>query len=200
MPKKITLIRHAAIGAEWNGRYIGREDVPLSDLGIEQAQQLAQRLTTPGFPPIECLWCSPTQRARQSAQPLIPHLACAPVFDVRLHEIDFGQWEGLTFAQIQRKDPHLVDQWAAHPGTFDFPGGEALPRFHARIKAVAAAIHAETCNHLAIVSHGGVLQSLLCALLQYPLEDHLKFSLERGGYATLQLEDTHAVLTGLYNS
>ena len=54
-------------------------------------------------------------------------------------------------------------------------------------------------RHAAIVSHGGVLQSLLCALLKYPLQDYLKFSLERGGYATLQLEDDHAVLTGLHN-
>ncbi|MFA5700515.1 MAG: histidine phosphatase family protein [Desulfuromonas sp.] len=212
MPKQITLIRHAAIGAQWRGRYIGRRDVPLSDAGVAQAQQLAQRLTAPDTQPIQRLWCSPAQRARQTAHPLVQRLECPPsaqaavpasipvTFDPRLHEIDFGQWEGLTFAQILCQDPHLVEQWAAFAATFCFPAGEALSQFHQRVNGVAAAIHAETCSHLAIVSHGGVLRSLLCALLRWPLQDHLKFNLERGGYATLQLETDHAVLTGLYNS
>lgn len=208
MAKQITLIRHAVIGTQWNGRYIGRRDVPLSAVGVEQAQQLAQRLVTPGTPPIQRLWCSPAQRARQTAQPLCHHLAQHPAihasipvtFDVRLHEIDFGQWEGLTFAQIAHKDPHRVAQWAACAATFCFPNGEALSQFYQRVNGIATAIHAETCAHLAIVSHGGVLRTLICALLCWPLEDHLKFNLERGGYATLQLEDNHAVLTGLYNS
>jgi len=199
MKKQITLIRHAAIADAWSGRYIGHRDVPLSDAGVERAQQLTQHLTGRNTQPIERLWCSPAQRARQTAQPLSQRLECPVTIDIRLHEIDFGQWEGLTFAQIQHQDPHRVDQWAAFADTFCFPGGEALPEFHQRVNAVVAAIHAEDCGHLAIVSHGGMLQSLLCALLGWPLQDHLKFTFERGSFATLQLEADRAVLTGLYN-
>jgi broad specificity phosphatase PhoE len=199
MQKQITLIRHAAIADEWGGRYIGHRDVPLSDAGVAHTQQLAQCLTVSDILPIERVWCSPAQRARQTAHPLSQCLGCSVIIDTRLHEIDFGQWEGLTFEQILLKDPDHVDQWAAFADSFCFPGGEALTLFHQRVAAVAAAIHAEDCRHLAIVSHGGVLRSLICLLLRWPLQDHLKFMLKRGGYATLRLEADQAVLTGLHN-
>lgn len=199
MIKRITLIRHAAITAELDGHYIGRTDVPLSAVGIQQAEHLVCHLNRLGTPAFDALWCSPAQRARQTAQPLIQHSGCAVSVDPHLHEIDFGAWEGRTFDQILEKEPQKVDQWADFAQDFSFPGGESLVQFHKRIDFVAAAIHADNCKHLVIVSHGGVLRGLICSLLHWPFRDHLKFTLKRGGYATLELDNTHAVLTGLYN-
>jgi len=199
MTKQITLIRHAAIADELAGHYIGRTDVPLSPKGMQQANNLARHLNRPGVAAIDALWCSPAQRARQTAHPLSECLDCPVSIDENLHEIDFGAWEGLTFAQILSKEPHKVDQWADFAPDFSFPAGESLTRFHQRIEGVAAAIHATACRHLAIVSHGGILRGLMCALLHWPLRDHLKFTLTRGGYATLNTDGNHAVLTGLYN-
>lgn len=199
MNKHLTLIRHAAIATELDGHYIGRTDVPLSVAGIRQAEGLMQRMTQHPAPPIDRLWCSPARRARQTARPLSEHLGCVPRIDPHLHEIDFGTWEGLTFAQILKNEPRKVDQWAEFTPDFSFPGGESLAQFEKRIDSVAAAIHAENCRHLTIVSHGGVLRGLICALLHWPLRDHLKFTLGRGGYATLETHGSHAVLTGLYN-
>jgi alpha-ribazole phosphatase len=199
MNKHLTLIRHAAIATALDGHYIGRSDVPLSAAGMRQAEGLMRQMAQQSAPSIDRLWCSPARRARQTAHPLSEHLGCTVSVDPQLHEIDFGAWEGLTFAQILEKDPCKVDQWAEFAPGFSFPGGESLAQFHERIESVTAAIHAESCNHLAIISHGGVLRGLICALLHWPLQDHLKFTLRRGGYATLETHGSHAVLTGLYN-
>jgi len=199
MNKHITLIRHGDIAAKLDAHYIGRTDVPLSAAGLNQAEELIQRISQSTAPPIERVWCSPAQRARQTAHPLCEYLGCAVSIDPQLHEIDFGAWEGLTFAQILEKDSRKVDQWAEFAPGFSFPGGESMAHFHQRIESVAAAIHAEKCSHLTIVSHGGVLRGLICALLHWPLYDHLKFTLRRAGYATLETGGPHAVLTGLYN-
>jgi broad specificity phosphatase PhoE len=199
MNKHLTLIRHAAIAAALDGHYIGRTDVPLSTAGMRQAEELMLQVAQHTAPSIDRLWCSPARRARQTAHPLSEHLGCAVSINPHLHEIDFGVWEGLTFTQILEKDPRKVDEWAEFAPEFSFPGGESLAQFNERIESVAAAIHAENCNHLAIISHGGVLRGLICALLHWPLRDHLKFTLRRGGYATLETHGSHAVLTGLYN-
>nr|WP_320050014.1 histidine phosphatase family protein [uncultured Desulfuromonas sp.] len=199
MTKKITLIRHAAIAEELAGYYIGSSDVSLSAKGAQQAERLGQHLNHRARPPIETLWCSPAQRARQTAEPLIRQSVYPVTYDARLLEIDFGDWEGLNFAQILRNDPQRVNQWAAFAEDFCFPGGESLKQFRQRLDDVVEAIQAQQTNHLAIVSHGGVLRGLICRLLRWPLQDHLKFVIERGSYATLQLDGLHAVLTGLNN-
>nr|WP_320113787.1 histidine phosphatase family protein [uncultured Desulfuromonas sp.] len=199
MIKKITLIRHAAIAAELDGHYIGSSDVGLSSKGMQQAERLVHHLNQCGASDIETLWCSPAQRARQTAEPLIRQSVCPVTFDARLLEIDFGDWEGLDFAQILRNDPQRVNQWAAFAEDFSFPGGESLKQFRQRLDDVVDTIQAEQTNHLAIVSHGGVLRGLICRLLRWPLQDHLKFVIDRGSYATLQLDGLHAVLTGLNN-
>lgn len=197
--KQLTLIRHAAIAAELDGHYIGRSDVPLSDHGVLQAKRLVHQLNRHGAPAIDALWCSPSQRARQTADPLIRQRGCPVTIDARLQEVDFGEWEGLNFDQIRHKDPQRVNQWAAFADDFCFPAGESLEQFRQRIDEIVDAIHAEPSSHLVIISHGGVLRSLICRLLCWPLQDYLKFTLERGSYATLHIDGPHAVLTGLNN-
>ncbi|SDE70110.1 alpha-ribazole phosphatase [Desulfuromonas thiophila] len=199
MTTQITLIRHAAIATEFDGHYIGRSDVPLSADGRQQAERLVRHLSRPGFPAIDALWCSPAQRARQTAEPLIRQSLRPVTIDERLQEINFGDWEGLDFAQILHNDPQRVNQWAAFTDDFCFPAGESLKQFRHRLDAVVESILAEQAGHLVIVSHGGVLRGLICQLLGWSLKDHLKFTIERGGYATLYLDGCHAVLTGLYN-
>jgi len=199
MAKKLTLIRHAALPSEHHGCYIGRRDIPLSRQGIHQAERLAQHFSSCRAHPIDSVWCSPALRARQTAQPLTQQLSCPIIFDERLHEVDFGRWEGLNFEQICRSDPQLVDQWADFSDDFSFPAGESLRQFNQRITGMTQALRVNDCRHLAVVSHGGTIRSLICHLLGWPIQDHLKFSIERGGYATLELDDSHALLTGLYN-
>lgn len=196
MHRQITLIRHGALSTDLDGCYVGRLDVPLSDRGQTQATKLAQRFAQQS---IDGLWCSPALRAQQTAAPIAQHIERPCNIKAELNEVNFGRWEGLTFNQICADDPQRVQQWADMNDDFCFPEGESQQQFSQRILDIAGLIHANDGSHLAIVTHGGVIRALLCQLLEWPPSDYLKFTIARGGFATLNLHDQHAVLTGLYN-
>lgn len=194
--KKLTLIRHAALDNSLDGCYVGRLDVPLSESGKQQAEHLADRLRPAG---IDELWCSPARRSRETAEPLNVELKLDSLILDELHEVNFGRWEGLTFEQIKAADPELVNDWAALKEDFCFPQGESHGDFQQRIDTVAQRIEACDHSHLALVTHGGVIRRLLCKLIGWSQKDYLKVNIQRGGFATLNLYDQGAVLTGLYN-
>lgn len=194
--KKLTLIRHGSLESSLDDCYVGRLDVPLSSAGKRQSLQLADRLSATG---IDALWSSPALRAVETARPLVERLDLPCCIKNELGEVHFGRWEGLTFEQIRAMDPQLVDLWADPKADFCFPEGESRYEFRMRVSKVAQRIISSECQHLALVSHGGVIKTLLCLLLQWPDEDFFKVSIQRGGFATLDIHAEGAVLTGLYN-
>lgn len=196
MPKKLTLIRHAALQSSLNGCYVGRLDVPLSESGKQHAEHLANRLR---LAEIDALWCSPARRARETAKPLKKAAKLESLVMDDLNEVNFGRWEGLTFEQIRSVDPELVNDWAELKEGFCFPEGESHSDFQGRIDTIAQDIANCHQNHLALVTHGGVIRRLLCKLIGWPAKDYLKINIQRGGFATLNLYAEGAVLTGLYN-
>lgn len=196
MEKRLTLIRHGAIASRYDGCYVGRLDVPLSPAGNKQSTWLANYLTSQE---VESLWCSPASRAQQTAAPAAKRLNLTLETSDGLNEVDFGQWEGLTFEQILANDPARVDEWAEMKKTFCFPGGESLTHFQKRVAGVAEKLRQSDSSHVAVVTHGGVIRSLVCMLLGLSAENYLKFDVSRGGFVTLDLYPQGAVLTGLYN-
>ena len=77
-------------------RYAGRSDVPLTEIGVEQAAAAAKRLAPAG---IDVIVTSPLLRATQTAQEVAEVTGAPVVTDEGFRETDFGAWEGLTFAE-----------------------------------------------------------------------------------------------------
>lgn len=153
------------------------------DLAAEDPLPLAARLREllpVGTPVIS----SPLQRARKLACALHP----APTFDARLLEIDFGDWEGRRWDDIERQQ---LDAWAADVLHFAPPGGESVANLLARVVDFAATLAGE---RVALVSHSGVMRALLGHWLQLPLAEWsaLQFDfaratlIELNGKATLR--------------
>jgi broad specificity phosphatase PhoE len=186
---RLILLRHGRTGL--SGRYVGSSDVPLSEEG--QAQILALRPGL-GAMKIDTLLASPMLRCTQSVDLLGLRL---PVqLDPDLREIDFGRWEGKTFAEIEAQDPELVRHWASGTDDFCFPGGEATARFTSRMAAVRNRLLAVDAKTLLLVTHGGVIRSLICGLLGLPQRNYLLFQVAKGHYSTMELYDGGGVLTG----
>jgi len=196
MSKKLTLIRHCAIDSAFDGCYVGHMQTPLSNKGTRQATCLAKSLAGRG---IHELWCSTMLRAQQTVSPIERQLGLISQGIDDLAEVNFGQWEGKTFAEILASDPKRVDAWAEMEEDFCFPGGESLAGFHARVGRTAKSLNACDSTHVAVVSHGGVIRALMCMLMGLSAKDYLKFVVNRGGFATLDLYSSGAVLTGLCN-
>jgi alpha-ribazole phosphatase len=196
MKKQLTLVRHGALETSLDGCYVGRLDVELGATGVRQAKQLANCLKNRG---IDGLWCSPALRAVETSAPIAKQLKLTASNKNDLDEVDFGRWEGLTFEQISSTDPHLVAKWSELAEDFCFPEGESHVEFQQRVARVVEDINSSELTSIALVTHGGVIRSLICQLLGYPYRDRLKFEILRGGFVTFDLYSQGAVLTGLYN-
>ena len=162
MPR-ILLIRHGQ--STWNaeGRWQGQADPPLSELGEEQARDAARRLRAGAF---SRLVASDLQRARRTAEILAEVLGLAVDIDPDLREIDVGDWQGLTRAEINERAPGALADWS-EGRTESTPGGERRTDLTDRARrAVARAAGAG--DPVLLVSHGALIRHLDRALGQAP--------------------------------
>ncbi len=153
---RLILVRHGETAGQSSIRYYGVTDVPLSDLGREQAHQARRQIPGETF---ETVWASSLCRAWESAQIIAPNHPVRIEFDFR--EIDFGRWEGLTREEIEVVDPALYAAWQAKQPGFEFPEGERRPDFRSRIESGLTRLRATGASSALVVAHKGVVRTLL---------------------------------------
>jgi broad specificity phosphatase PhoE len=169
----LLLIRHEE--PEMRGRFIGRTDPPLTAAGREAAAAKLAGLT------VAALYVSPLLRARQTAEAIGGPVE--PIVLPELAEIDFGDWEGLTWQEIQQRWPDAacrkIEDWlGAAP-----PGGELWCDFCARIDRALERVLAGP-RPAAIVAHMVVNAALAARLLG---RDPKQFRQEYGEILTCDL-------------
>lgn len=158
---RLFLVRHGE--TDWNreGRLQGGQDIPLNDLGREQAAEAAGRLRNlvNGYDGLDFI-ASPMQRACETMEILRRQLGLPPKdyrTDKRLKELTFGQWEGFTWREVRKAERELAlmrerDKWSFVP-----PGGESYKMLAERLRPVLEGLTRETV----LVSHGGVARAVL---------------------------------------
>jgi len=161
---RIILIRHGQTA--WNKveRIRGQVEIPLDETGLVQAEATARRVVAEWQP--LAVYCSPLQRAVQTAQPIARRLGLGIQPVPGLNDMDFGQWQGLSPEEVKARWPDLARAWLRAPHTVTFPGGESLDQVKERSMAALHQIiarHAE--EEVAIVGHTVVNRVLLCAVL-----------------------------------
>jgi alpha-ribazole phosphatase len=167
------LIRHGEPAAEARHRCYGSLDVGLSQTGRGQMAQVAEWLKGE---PIAVIFASPRSRAMESAQILAADRGCVVEIVPELREIDFGDFEGLTYDEIAARYPELYRQWMERPTEVRFPHGEGFLEMQARVLRAFERIRREREGQtVALVSHGGVNRILMAWALQMP--DHCLFRL-----------------------
>ncbi len=191
--KKLLLIRHCET-VSGPRRYIGKTDSALSRKGRSQAGMLVGPLKASG---VHHVLTSPAVRAFETALLASEGTGAAVEQDPDLWEIDFGRWEGMSFAEIAAADPDLVSQWAMGRMDFCFPEGESLVSFWGRIKRAGERIGQRQDETVAAVTHGGVIRMLLCYFLGLDPRSHLMFEISPGSITIVHLYRESAALFGL---
>ena len=157
------LVRHGRTG--WNKEQIfrGHKDVPLDEVGREEARLAGERLRGEG---IMGVFSSPLSRARETAEAVARfHKIEVQVLE-GLNDLNFGEWEGMSRHEVEERYPDLCAQWQGAPHEVIFPGGEGLATVRIRaMKAVEDIIKQHPQEGVALVSHRVVLKVLICALL-----------------------------------
>ncbi|MCK8826486.1 alpha-ribazole phosphatase [Natroniella acetigena] len=198
METEVILVRHGE--TEWNRdfKFQGSQDVELSAEGKEQGEKLAVRLASEK---IDKIYSSNLTRAYQTAN-LVAEKHELQVIQVDgLQEINFGEWEGMTYQEINEEFDFTVDQWMKDPVTKKPPAGESLKQLEERtIKALKTIIKEETGNKIVVVSHGGVIKTLLCNLLEMPLNKSWKLKQSNTAVNILKFYEGQAsVILELFN-
>jgi len=158
----LTLIRHGETSWNVQGRFQGSSDIPLNDLGNQQAQALQPILANNVY---DAVYSSDLSRVVQTAHHAIPTQKDSIILDERLREIHFGQWEGMTWDEIKRDFPKQLDIWR-NDREQNVHGGEKLSQVVARLSAFLDDVRVNNADkHVLVFAHGGVNALMLSVLL-----------------------------------
>ena len=162
---RLTLVRHGETEGESSIRYHGRTDVRLSPLGRAQMEQV-RAVLAPRH--LAAAYSSTLLRSSAAARIICAGNSGAPaVTELEgFNEVDFGQWEGLTVAQIRSLYPALYQEWQMQRGDFVYPGGESGRAFQARVvRTLRQALGHAPPGELLFVLHKGVIRCIVTELL-----------------------------------
>ncbi|NZA27617.1 histidine phosphatase family protein [Luteimonas sp. SJ-92] len=166
---RILLVRHGETPWNAEGRYQGREDIPLSPVGEAQAEALGLRLRDLA---IDRAVASPLSRAQRTAQLVLgPARADRLRTDSGLLEIAHGSWEGLLASEIRDRDPERLQAWRDAPDSVLMPdGGESLQHVFDRawpaLQRACEGLGADAT--VLVVAHDAVNRVILCHVLGIP--------------------------------
>jgi probable phosphoglycerate mutase len=179
---RFLFVRHAAHDLMERGVIAGRQPgVHLNARGREQAQQLAERLSPL---PIEAIYCSPLERACETATPLVNALRLPLQVADEFNEIDFGAWTGCTFAEL--KDVPEWQQWNSFRSTAVIPGGESMISVQARALKKTSEL-ANRHEFIAVFSHGDVIRALLAHFLGIHLDLFQRIEIDSASASLIEL-------------
>jgi alpha-ribazole phosphatase len=153
---RVLFIRHAE--TEMSGRFCGHSDPEINAQGRAQAAGLAQSLSQE---PIDRVYSSDLRRATSTAHAIAAAREIPHVLRPALREIHFGQWEGLSWQEIEALDRDYSREWVAHYPGLPAPAGESFHAFEARVLAEVEHLLECTRGPIAVVTHAGVLRVVL---------------------------------------
>ncbi len=176
------------------GAFCGVTDSHLSPEGRRQVERLFYALQ---HVKIDRVVSSPLARAQETAKAAVGKRGI-PIETLNdLSEVDFGEWENMTFDEIEKADKELFKRFISEDMGFSFPGGESLRGFAARTKKVANVLLKSESSNVVVFSHGGVIRHLLCHYLELPYDKKYIFDIQPGSVATLDFYDGATVLSRL---
>lgn len=180
---RLYVIRHAE--TEWNAqqRMQGWKDSPLTEAGRKHATLLHDRLRTI---PFTAVYCSPSDRTKETAQIVLGQRDIPLYFDERLREIHLGHWEGKTIAEIAQMDERNHYHFYHEPDAYEPSVGETF--FDVQHRAVAAIHHIaenHSNGHVLVVTHGVVIRTLLVYWKQQTMAELWKNSRVYGTSVTI---------------
>ncbi len=167
MPELI-LVRHGETLGQSSIRLYGATDIHLAPEGEAQLAAAGRSLAGLRF---DRVLTSPLQRARRSAEVLLEHVPhpAIPIESVEaFREVDFGRWEGWTWAEVRERDGEEHQRWSELGLAFRYPEGESRQAFVDRVQAGVSVIEqafADGCERVLVVVHKGVIKAIAARIL-----------------------------------
>ena len=164
---EILFIRHAE--TDMAGTFCGHSNPKLNARGRAQLSKLIRKLNAADIGEI---YASDLLRAQETAQGIADFFAVEYHLRPALREINFGEWEGLTWEEIEQGYPAYARRWIAEYPNLPAPAGECFNDFERRVLDEIELLATMTKGRgIAVVTHAGVLRTVLCRLLKRSEDD-----------------------------
>jgi broad specificity phosphatase PhoE len=191
---RLILVRHGETEHNRGQITLGRADVPLNDRGRAQARALAASFATPPA----AVYTSPLSRALDTARAIAGEGA-PPIVEPALIEMDIGEMEHLTGAELRERYPDFLRQWmSAEAADARMPGGETLREVQDRAWAAVECMHAQHGDaDVVAVTHNFVILTMLCRALNLPLAEFRRLRQALAAKSIIDVRDGWTTLVQL---
>ncbi|MCK9399760.1 MAG: alpha-ribazole phosphatase [Bacteroidales bacterium] len=181
---EVYLIRHTETIAD-KGVCYGQSNVPLKEPFLEEFDGIVEQIKVEH--PI--IYSSPLSRCTTLANYFHFHNKSqqAIIYDDRLKELNFGQWELSKWDKIE---PKPLNKWMNDYVNHSVPGGESFTQLYLRvndfIKAILLKEHGE--RPAIIITHAGVIRCFLCRKQNIPLKDAFSLHINYGSISKINID------------
>jgi broad specificity phosphatase PhoE len=190
---RFLFVRHAAHDLLSRGVVAGRQPgVHLNGFGKKQAERSADRLS---ILPIEAIYCSPLERACETATPLASRLGLPLQIAEEFNEIDFGEWTNCAFVELN--DLPEWRRWNQFRSAALTPSGDSMLAVQARALTKMLELH-RWHTFVAVFTHGDVIRAVLAHFLGVPLDLFQRIQIDCCSASLVEL-DEHSVRLRLVN-
>lgn len=173
---RLLLVRHGEVEALYQKKFGGTIDMNLSPNGRQQAKTLAGYLRGKT---IDAVYASPMKRVQQTVAPTLKTGRHQQVILPALREIDFGDWSGLGWKEVEERFGFSSHEWLDEIHHRGVPNGESGKTFRARVEpCLRKIIGRHHGQNVAVFCHGGVIRMILAILLKLPLPKTNHFDIE----------------------
>lgn len=180
----IYIVRHGETEENKNRYYYGSLDVSLNKNGITQAKKAGEELKHIIF---DKVYVSERMRTKETAELALGNEA-AVIKDSRINEMNFGVFEGKTYEEIKKLYPEDYKRWEEEWMDFAPNGGESYRVFYSRVENFMEELIKNPCENVLVVTHGGVMRSIYCYVLNGKLDLYWKFSSKNGDISLIKYE------------
>lgn len=172
---EVYLVRHTTplIG---KGICYGQTDLNLTPTYLDEFKGIKQKVPSS----VDIVFSSPLIRCKQLAQYLYSEIQ----FDDRLKEIDFGKWEKKKWNHIDKTE---IDQWMKDFVNISPPKGESFIELFTRVSEFWHELISMNQDNIVIISHAGVIRSVLAKTLDIPLKNAFKLKLSYGSVSKISI-------------
>ena len=193
---RLLLIRHGETSHNASQIALGREDVPLNERGLLQAGSIGAALHSE---PIAAIYSSPLQRATATAAPLAKSLDLKVEIEDGLIEMDVGEVENQTFAELAERYPDFLKEWRSdRVADLPMPGGESLRQVQQRAWVALEAIREKHSDEtVATVSHNFVILTVLCRVMGIDLSGFRRLRHDLGAVSIVEFNDERTFLLSM---
>ena len=174
---EIYLIRHTSVDVG-DGFFYGQSDVGLSPRFEEEVNQLRKKIS---FDNKTIFYSSPLKRCLLLTQELTPYEI---IVDSRLMEQNFGDWELKEWKELDQK--HL-NEWLDDFVNLRAPQGESYLDLYQRVSNFFSEIIRKNHENIVIVSHAGVIRSIIAHILEIPLKNIFIIEIDYGSISKFRI-------------